>query len=60
MLQGAVNLPYIEDREDDIMRRNEREMNDKDKIEAFIAKEKIIRIAFYDEYRFYFHGAKEG
>ena len=31
------------------MRRKDREVTDKNKIEAFIAKEQILRIAFYDE-----------
>jgi nitroimidazol reductase NimA-like FMN-containing flavoprotein (pyridoxamine 5'-phosphate oxidase superfamily) len=34
--------------EKDIMRRNDREITDKASIEQFIAKEQIIRIAFYD------------
>lgn len=31
------------------MRRNDREITDKNKIEAFIAKEQILRVAFCDE-----------
>ena len=34
--------------EKDEMRRNDREITDKTLIEHFIAKEQIIRIAFYD------------
>ena len=34
--------------EEDEMRRNDREITDKTLIEHFIAKEQIIRIAFYD------------
>ena len=31
------------------MRRSEREITDKKRIEEFIAKEQILRVAFYDE-----------
>lgn len=35
------------------MRRNDREITDKEKIEAFIAGEQILRVAFYDEGEIY-------
>ena len=32
-----------------VMRRNDREITDKEAIELFIAEEQILRIAFYDQ-----------